>query len=89
MIQFIKYTGEYPILCSGDLYLTIDGEEVVLSNVLSSGGKCYFTGDWEEHVESGPWRIDLEDYPQYQQYGAEILKLVNENVPFGCCGGCL
>lgn len=57
----------------------------------SSGGSAYFTGGYEEgFVEGGEWIIDKEDLPeQYRKYADEIGEVFNENVPWGCCGGCL
>lgn len=41
-----------------------------------------------ESVKSGDWRISkLPD--DLEPYRDEILKVVNENVPHGCCGGCI
>lgn len=104
-IKFISYNGRYPCLCSGVLVLEIDGEEVkfgynsiwenrqdnLLSPFWSSGGSCGFTGGYaESFCQSGEWRIDVNDIPeQYQKYAHEIDEVFNENVPYGCCGGCL
>ena len=102
MIKFISYTGEYPCLCMGILTLEIDGDIIRFGNKYvdkdinyrtfwSSGGSCGFIGDYEdEYVDKGEWIINEEDLPpQYQKYSKEITKLFNENVLWGCCGGCL
>lgn len=102
MIKFISYTGEYPCLCMGVLTLEIDGDIIKFGNrylnenrdyptFWESGGSCGFIGDYEEeYVDKGRWEINKEDLPlQYQKYSDEITKLFNENVPYGCCGGCL
>lgn len=86
MIEFVKYTGRYPCLCAGDLILRIDGEEVNLGDCLTSGGSCSYDGELE-WVAEGPWSVDVP--PQYAQYTAEITEVVNSNVPWGCCGGCI
>ena len=57
--------------------------------MLISGGNVFFDEDWNEHVSYGPWDIDLDDYKELEPYKDEILKVVNENVKFGCCGGCV
>lgn len=88
MVEFVSYSGEWPNLCSGDLIVKIDGEEVNIGRCLSSGGGCYFSSDWEEHVTKGAWEIDK--LPEaYEKYRKEIEKIANENVPWGCCGGCV
>ena len=84
-IEFIDYDGEYPCLCMGDLIIKVNGEIRHLHGVLRSGGGI--TEDYEE-VE-GPWGIDLSDYPDLEPYKEEITDVVNENVGYGCCGGCI
>jgi len=89
-LTFVSYDGEFPNLCSGNLVLAIDGEEVKFPPYcLSSGGSVSFTEDWDEIVTSGSWSIrDFpEDFPD--ELKAEAERLVNENIPNGCCGGCV
>lgn len=88
MVEFVSYDGAYPNLCSGILVLKINGVERKLSHCLSSGGSVWFDGDWDEHVESGAWSVyDLpEDLKPLRK---EIEECVNENIPYGCCGGCV
>lgn len=90
-IKFIDYTGKYPCLCAGVLTIEFRGKEYKMENILESGGAVYFTNDYEDaHVELGPWTIDKESLPEeLQPYLSEIIKLVNKNVPNGCCGGCI
>lgn len=89
-LKFVSYSGEYPALCYGDLIIELDGKEINLGCCLSSGGACYFLGDYEkEVVESGPWSLgDLpKEFPK--ELEAQLLDLVNDEIPWGCCGGCL
>lgn len=86
-VKFISYDGEFPCLCVGTLVLEIEGKRVELENVLSSGGTCSIDNDYDEIVEEGPWSVNLPE--EYRQHEEEITDLVNDNVPFGCCGGCL
>lgn len=52
----------------------------------SSGG--YISKDYVAH--QGEWIIDSEMLPsQFQELAFEINKIFNENVPRGCCGGCI
>ena len=38
---------------------------------------------------SGEWRIDVGLIPEkYRKYSKEIDDVFNDNVPYGCCGGC-
>lgn len=102
MIEFVSYTGEYPNLCRGVLTLKIDGEVVKFGYSFLeeksdfepfwvSGGSCGFFNDFQESfVDCDEWKIDPADLPQqYRNYADEIRKVFNDNVEYGCCGGCL
>ena len=87
MVKFISYSGEYPCLCRGTLVLEVDGKKREIPYALYSGGSIEFDENDKLVVETGPWSVDLpEDLEPYQK---EIEQLVNDNVPYGCCGGCL
>lgn len=57
----------------------------------SSGGSCYFSHDYSESgVNHGRWEIDIDRIPdKYKDYYLEIEEVFNDNVDYGCCGGCL
>lgn len=89
-VKFISYDGEYPVLCFGILILSVDGIEYKFpEHCLSSGGSVWFDDDWSEHIEKGKWSILKwpKDFPEDAKDAA--IQIVNENVPFGCCGGCV
>jgi len=89
-LSFVSYSGEYPNLCSGILILSLDGKRVVFpDNCLYSGGYVTFNEDGSEEVGEGPWSIATfpEGFPSELETEAE--RLVNENVVYGCCGGCI
>lgn len=87
----IEYTGKYPCLCMGKLKVTIDGIVYNFPDYcLTSGGSTYFTDDYSNaHVENGPWEVDKwpDNFPE--KYKESTLDAINENIPWGCCGGCL
>ena len=91
--EIISYDGEYPILCGGTLKVILDnGEELEISVPCKSGGNIYRTENWDMWAVQGEWEIG---------YGLESNKILtpedkqmvvdwfNENVPYGCCGGCI
>lgn len=91
-VKFVSYTGTCPNLCSGVLTLEINNEKVAFGYgtlyrpFWSSGGGI--TADYD--IRSGEWVIDAESiHPAYRQYADEIDRVFNENVPHGCCGGCI
>lgn len=96
-VRFISYTGRYPNLCSGTLTLEIDGVKhtfggsykeprAEFENFWCSGGGM--TRDYETY--GGEWQIDVSDLPeQFRKYAQEIDRAFNENVEWGCCGGCI
>lgn len=88
MVEFVSYDGKYPNLCSGQLVLKINGQVRVLPPYcLSSGGSVWFDNDWGAHVETGSWSIDLPE--DLEPLRKEIEECINENIPHGCCGGCV
>lgn len=100
-IKFVSYTGAYPNLCSGVLTLEINGEIVkfgsdydnnchYLDQFWESGGSVWFGKSWTAHVTSGEWVIHKTLLPmELQPYKEVISNLFNDNVPHGCCGGCV
>ena len=89
MIKFISYDGKWPCLCMGILTIEVNGELKQLDGVMVSGGQICRNEDWDMWAEQGMWSVDLTDYPELQQHEKEITDLVNENVKYGCCGGCI
>lgn len=87
MVEFVGYSGEYPNLCRGDLVLRIDGKEVNLGCCLCSGGRVWFDDDWSYYAEEGAWTVCVPE--EFEHYAEEITNVVNENVYWGCCGGCV
>lgn len=89
-LKFVSYDGAYPNLCSGTLKMELDGKIITFpSHSLCSGGSVWFDDNWSEHVEAGEWTISgfPKDFPEeLKEYAQE---LVNQNVSFGCCGGCV
>lgn len=87
MVEFVSYDGEHPNLCRGDLVIRIEGKEVNLGCCLCSGGQVWFDSDGRGCIEAGAWSVDVP--AQFAQYADEITEVVNSNVPWGCCGGCV
>lgn len=87
-VRFISYDGSYPNLCLGTLVLEINGKPRVFDM-----GSLYSTGGiwWDEsgdcRVSAGKWQVDVP--PDLAKYQREIEDCVNENIPYGCCGGCI
>lgn len=52
-----------------------------------SGGVA---SNWNFDVRRGEWKINVDEIPEeFRKYAAEIDEVFNENVPWGCCGGCI
>lgn len=47
----------------------------------------WFDNDWNAHIENGRWSIDLPE--DLEPLRKEIEECINENIPYGCCGGCV
>lgn len=86
----IKYDGEFPNLCSGKLEVWIDNKYYLFpDSCLISGGNVYFDSDWNDEVTEGEWSISEypEDFPEGKK--DELLEVINSEIPWGCCGGCI
>lgn len=81
----IEYDGEYPCLCSGTLIVYI--KYVFPEYCLNSGGSIGFS--WDYNVTKGPWTITKwpKDFPENLK--DKVLEKVNNEIPWGCCGGCI
>jgi len=94
-IEFINYTGECVNWCRGILTLKLDGLQFTFGDnkkcdyprFWRSGGGCNFdTGE----VYEGKWQLDWDSLPEdIQPFGKELIECMNNNVKFGCCGGCI
>ena len=89
-MKFISYDGAYPNLCSGTMIVEKKNGTRLKITGLQSGG-CVGFNSHEEYVEKGTWSID-----ENQEWGTlskkelkKITKLANDNIEYGCCGGCI
>ena len=86
----ITYDGSFPNLCSGDLVVSLEEQKWVFPyHCLSSGGNVSFDSDWNENVTQGEWSINEwpENFPEDMK--DLVLEKINEEIPYGCCGGCV
>ena len=89
-MKFISCDGSYPCLCYGTLKIEVDGKVYEIENALESGGLVWFDEEWLEHIEEGKWELDDRCLPnELLPFIDEIRNLVNKNIPYGCCGGCV
>lgn len=98
-IEFVSYDGSYPNLCRGTLKVSIYGvgysfgdcdDSVDFPAFWKSGG-C-LKSDYSGAIEDD-WLIaeySLEEFPDWiRVLLPDLIKLMNDNVEKGCCGGCI
>lgn len=96
-VEFVSYDGSYPNLCGGLLILKVNGKEYqfhpykrcqdaqIHREFWQSGGGF----DLDYRPYRGEWIIDIDKLPEeLKPYAYDIDRIFNENVKFGCCGGC-
>jgi hypothetical protein len=67
-----------------------DHEHPNFNSFWTSGGSVSHDGHWNWEVDTDEWEIDVNELPeQFWDVADEINEVFNENVPFGCCGGCI
>lgn len=85
-IEFVKIYEEEWALCGSTVVLKINDQEIEFHRILGSGGSVSW-GD-EDEINTGPWCVG--NLPEYlEKYKEEITKVINDNVDWGCCGGCI
>lgn len=86
----IEYDGSYPNLCSGNLVVIIDDKRWQFPNwCMRSGGSVTFDSDWSEEVTQGEWDISKWPVGFPEELKADVVNAVNDEIPWGCCGGCV
>lgn len=85
-----KFGHNYAALdWNNNIYKDEDPTNPNFDQFWSSGGCVTVDKDWNFEVEEGDWLITVEDLPeQFWDVADEIDKVINENIPNGCCGGC-
>ena len=85
-IKFHSYDGKYPHLCIGTLKLQIGDEIREYDDLIISRG--YVTPEGE--VVRMPWEIHEEVLEKDIRGWAKYIRdLINKNLDWGCCGGCI
>ena len=88
----IDYDGKWPVLCMGHLIVYVDGEKWDFGKYsLSSGGSVTFDSHWKEHIKEGSWKVREDAWPDGfpEEQKREVEQAINEQIPHGCCGGCV
>ena len=98
-VKFISYTGKFPNLCSGILTLEIDGNKYKFGHSIYKEPQGEFPRFWRSGggllpnyagAYPGEWQIDVSKLPEhFRKCATEIDVVFNDNVPCGCCGGCI
>lgn len=56
----------------------------------TTGGACGFCTNGEDYIDHDEWQLIESNLPEkYEPYSEELINVFNENVWWGCCGGCL
>ena len=86
----IEYDGKWLNLCSGKLIVFVDDEKYIFNSCLNSGGSINkINGEFSK--TKGRWYIENEDFPKdfLMILKENLLEIVNEEVKYSCCGGCI
>ena len=85
-IEFIGIREAPWALCGSNVILRINGQKIEFDHILSSGD--YVSWGEEDVIEQGPWTVQC--LPEYlEKYKKEIAEVINNNISWGCCGGCI
>ena len=85
----LLFCGEWPVLCKEGLVVIIGKKEWCFEpGALITTGKCKVIGEPLPVVTKGPWAM-LEwpaGFPT--KLKKIVVKKINKEIPWGCCGGC-
>lgn len=72
-------------------YTDEDPEHPNFNQFWTSGGSVHHDGNYRHwEIEHNEWEIDIEELPeQFWDVAGEIDSVINNSIPFGCCGGCI
>ena len=56
-----------------------------------TGGGAWIDDNGDEHIEEGKWVLSEDaKLPDFLKgHEQELIDIMNNNVPYGCCGGCI
>ena len=100
MIKFISYEASEYAVCLGKLTVEVDGVVLSFGSDLEcfprfwiSGGGLLsdYSGSYTAPYElKHGWERDYTQYPKWIKDSIpEILEVMNDNIEWGCCGGCI
>ena len=103
-VRFVSYTGQNPTLCCGILTVEIQGKTVKFghaANTFNFTTGTYKDNNFDYfwytngcNKDKSPvrtaWMVNCKLLPKkYQKFCSELHTLINRNIPYGCCGGCV
>ena len=70
-VEFIKYTGEYPVLCMGNLVVKINGKQYVFGDKWNNDGDINIKSEYKlpPFWESSGTIITTEEYDMFPVVG--------------------
>ena len=54
-----------------------------------SGGCVRFDSNWNPEIKTNEWKLGYNLDPKFYGIAQELIDCMNENVEWGCCGGCI
>lgn len=97
-VEFVSYSGKHPSLCIGLLVVKINGKQVSFGyggdyrTFWESGGCAGVDDELDEFCTEGDWILEA-DRASYTdeiwELMPKLIKVMNDNVEHGCCGGCI
>ena len=95
---FVKIDGKlvsFGNYCLGEKGKTNDKRVPNYPAFWRTGGSIYYENDWDDdEIEEAPWELDVQYVigkysDDIVRLLPELIRIFNENVPWGCCGGCV
>lgn len=96
----VKIDGKKVIFSDSAEYCECDGDELIYKEncypqFWETGGAVKCNDYWDMWTVKGDWKVFLTEAerkcftPELIDMLDDLIKVFNENVPQGCCGGCI
>lgn len=90
-VDNLEYEGPTWCWCRGTLHCDIDGKHYKFEPLWESGGTITCDDEGICHAVEGDWLLNTAYIPKNitVEMAEAVIEAMNDQIPKGCCGGCI